>query len=223
MVTARHILLVEDDDGQRSNLRDLLRTEGYTVTEAANAEAALALLQTHRFDLMVTDYQLGGATGTWLARVAGRSLQAGVPQTLLITGHAEIADADGLRVFHKPLEPVTFLREVRQALEHPAANHGADPAQRIALILYVNESLRSKRALAALRAILAEYAADQVALTIVNLAQPGDHQAEEHRVVATPTLLKTFPAPRVWIAGELQSGAILRRLLEQAGVDASPR
>jgi CheY-like chemotaxis protein len=223
VVRPRHVLVVEDDEGQRANLSDLLRSEGYAVTEAANAEDALGLLQSQSFDLLVTDYQLSGATGTWLARVAGRSLQAGAPQTLLITGHSQISDGAGLRVLRKPLDAEVFLREVQQTLAHPPGDDTPRPTQRIALILYVNESLPSRRALAALQSVLSDYNADQVALTVVNLARQVDHQAEEHRVVATPTLVKTFPAPRVWITGELQPDGILKRLLDQAGVDPCKR
>lgn len=189
------------------------------MTEAASAEEALALLQSQSFDLMVTDYQLSGATGTWLAHVAGRTLQAGARRTLLITGHSHISDGAGLRVLRKPLDADVFLREVQQAFVHPAGDRSPGPRQRIALILYVNESLPSKRAQANLESVLGGYDAEQVALTIVNIARRADHQAEEHRVVATPTLDKTFPAPKVWITGELQPNGILKRLPDQAGVD----
>ena len=54
----------------------------------------------------------------------------------------------------------------------------------------------------------------------IDLSEQGREQAEEHRIVVTPTLLKTFPAPRVWIAGEFDRPQVLQRLLEQAGVQA---
>lgn len=220
-MTRQRILLVEDDDDQRSMLRDLLETEGYSVTDVASAEEALEQLQAGTFDLMVTDYQLGGATGSWLARVAARSTATPSPPALLITGHRTISDGEGLKVLRKPLAADLFLDEVRQAIAGtpPAGRDLLGPAQRIAFILYVSGSLASQRAVAEVRSVLDEYVPTQVALTIVDLSTEVTHQAEEHRVMVTPTLLKTFPAPRVWIAGPPRAADVVRRLLEQAGVE----
>ena len=41
----RHVLIVDDDAGIRTALRDLLETEGYLVSEAANGLAALGRLR----------------------------------------------------------------------------------------------------------------------------------------------------------------------------------
>lgn len=221
-MTPQRILLVEDDDDQRSVLRDLLGTEGYSVTDVASAEEALEQLHADTFDLMVTDYQLGGATGSWLARVAARSAAAPSPPALLMTGHRTISDGEGLKVLRKPLAADLFLHEVRQAIAGtpPAGRDLLGPSQRIAFILYVSGSLASQRAVADVRSVLDEYVPSQIALTIVDLSSEAAHQAEEHRVMVTPTLLKTFPAPRVWIAGQPRPTDLLKRLLEQAGVEA---
>lgn len=217
-----HILLVEDDEDQRSGLADLLRLEGYAVTEAGNAEQALGFLQTDNFALMVTDYQLGGATGTWLARIAACGINPSSPRALLMTGHDQIADAGGMTVLKKPLNVERFLSEVKQAIAFPPDRHedARAAAQRIAFILYVNDSLASRRTIKAVQALLERYDESQVVLTVVDLSKQTEHQAEEHRVVVLPTLLKTFPAPRVWIAGEFADRNLVQRMLEQAGVEA---
>jgi CheY-like chemotaxis protein len=219
---ARHrILLVEDDPDERAGLAELLEMKGYEVATAESAEDALDLLQVDQFDLLVTDYQLGGATGTWLARIAARSMHLPSSHALLITGRDHVVDGDGLTVLRKPLDLDQFLSEVAQALAAPIPprDEVAPPAQRIALILYVNDSVSSRRARHALEALLADYDAAQVALDIVDVST-GSPQVEAHRIVVTPTLLKTFPAPRVWIGGQLDRSPALRRLLEQAGVEA---
>jgi DNA-binding response OmpR family regulator len=81
------ILLVEDDPDQRVGLAEFLRMHGYAVSEAASAEEALKVWHAHPFDLLVTDYQLGGATGSWLAGIAARTVQPTTLRVLLMTGH----------------------------------------------------------------------------------------------------------------------------------------
>jgi DNA-binding response OmpR family regulator len=214
------ILLVEDDIDQRSALAAVLREAGYDVAVASSAEDALDLLDRQQFDLLIADYQLGGATGAWLARVAIRTLHETSPRMLLMTGHEGIGDTAGLDVLTKPLDIPEFLSRVAAALAHDDAADAVAPSQRIAFILYVSDSVASRRTIRALEALLAPYDRSQIALTIVDLSKAASHQAEQHRIFATPTLLKTFPAPRVWIAGELNRPAVVVRLLEQAGVTA---
>jgi CheY-like chemotaxis protein len=221
MSTAR-ILLVEDDADQRTVLADVLRADGYDVVEAGDAERAIELLPRHQFDLMIADYQLTGATGSWLARVATTTARPGSLRALLVTGRDDIADSDDLKVLRKPLDMPRFLADVRQALSAAPveATWSRGATERIAFVLYVSDSLASRRTVAALRKVLANYDESQIALTIVDLATQPAEQAEEHRIVVTPTLLKTFPAPRIWIAGEFNQPSIVTRLLEQAGVEA---
>jgi CheY-like chemotaxis protein len=221
-VSRHRVLLVEDDRDQRSGLADILRAEGYDVAEADSAEVALVVLQSQPFDLLISDYQLGGATGAWLARIATVALQPSALRTLIVTGHDHVNDADGLKVLRKPLDVDRFLAEVRQTLtfQPVAPTDSREPAQRIAFILYVNHSLSSGRTITALRELFAGYDDSQIGFTIVDLSRQGEHQAEEHRVVVTPTLIKTFPAPRVWITGSVEKVAIIEGLLHQAGVEA---
>ena len=220
MAPTPRILLVDDDDDQRRSLGELLRAEGYAVTESDNAETALERLQAESFDLLISDYQLGGATGTWLARVAAGSLQQPPPAVLIMTGHDAVVDVNGLTVLQKPLDIARFTAEVKQALAfRPVAPTAAAPAERIALVLYLSNSLPSRRTKKVVQTVLSEYEAAQVALTIVDLGVRTAHEAEQHRVVATPTLLKTFPPPRVWIAGDFSDGEVVRRMLDQAGVE----
>ena len=219
-MNSARILVVEDDPDQLGALADFLRAEGYTVSEAESAEAALDLLQASHFDLIVTDYQLGGATGAWLARMATASLQPSPPRVLMVTGHERLADTAGLNVLSKPLDVARFLAEVKQALTYELRpTEPARPAQRIAFVLYVSDSLSSRRTINKLQDLFAQYVSAQISFNIVDLSKEAPHQAEEHRIVATPTLLKTFPAPRIWITGEFEQPHIVVRLLEQAGVE----
>ena len=216
------ILLVEDDLGMRTAMHDGLVERGHAVTAVGSAEEALEHLRATRFGLLVTDYRLGGATGTWLARVAARSGQLDAPRVLLVTAYDDLPDAEGLPIVHKPFDYDVFLAKVEQVLAAPPSVRPLDvplPAQRIAFTLYVNASPASERAMRTLRALVDAHRPDQIALTVVDVTRGFDDRAEEDRIVVTPTLVKTFPGPRTWIIGDLERKEIVDRILAQAGVE----
>lgn len=202
MAEPKKILVVENDPKTRETLAEALTGEGHQVTTVSSAPAALAALQATEFDLLVTNYYLGGATGTWLARIATDSARVSIPRVLLVSE----LDREG------------FLAEVDAVFDGGPRAH-AEPAQRISLTLYCNGSLRSQRARKRLTAILKRYDPAQVGLTIVDVASE-DAAADVDRVVATPTIVRNFPGPRVWIAGDLEQDSAVRRMLDQAGVDS---
>ncbi len=67
-----NVLIVEDDKSVRKILQDLLIMKENDVVSAGNGEAALKLLQSKRFDVMITDLGLPGMTGWDLSRAARR-------------------------------------------------------------------------------------------------------------------------------------------------------
>jgi len=67
------ILYVEDNDDLRIAMADLLRGDDREVVECASGEAALALLGSEQFDIIVTDVSLPGISGTDLARAILRT------------------------------------------------------------------------------------------------------------------------------------------------------
>jgi two-component system cell cycle response regulator DivK len=62
------ILIVDDSAVNLKLMRVLLTTEGYNVRTAADAEEALALLETYRPQLILMDLQLPGMDGLELTR-----------------------------------------------------------------------------------------------------------------------------------------------------------
>ena len=59
----KKILLVEDDDGLRNELRLLLAEEGYEVFDSSDGETALKVLQGNPIDLMITDILMPNVDG----------------------------------------------------------------------------------------------------------------------------------------------------------------
>jgi PAS domain S-box-containing protein len=109
------ILLVEDDPAVREATRMLLKVEGYRVTAVSTLAEALRSAQEIRgFDLLVTDYHLGGGeTGTQVISRLRESLGAPL-KAVLITGDTssaikEIAFDPHLRVASKPVKANELL------------------------------------------------------------------------------------------------------------------
>jgi signal transduction histidine kinase/DNA-binding response OmpR family regulator len=89
--TGFQILLVDDEAAFAQAVGDLLAVQGHTVTVVSSADGALRLLAERRFDVVMTDYSLGEATGAELAEhIAAAGIDTFV---VLITGYAtEIND-----------------------------------------------------------------------------------------------------------------------------------
>jgi DNA-binding response OmpR family regulator len=69
------VLLLEDDDGIRTSLHMALEDEGFSVSDAADAQDALAMVADEPPDLMLVDLMLGGMDGfSFIRRVRPHSL-----------------------------------------------------------------------------------------------------------------------------------------------------
>jgi PAS domain S-box-containing protein len=87
------VLLVEDDDANRTILGEFLRTRGYLVDEASSGHEALALAAASPHDVIVLDIQLPGMDGLEvLARL--RASGEPVPPVLALTALAMEGDRE---------------------------------------------------------------------------------------------------------------------------------
>lgn len=115
------ILLVEDKDSLRRVLRLTLENAGYTVTEAADARAALNEIATTRHRLVLTDLRMPNGSGLDVLRSA-RAADADVP-VIVMTAFGSIDEAvqamkDGAHDFlQKPVDSNHLLLLVERALE----------------------------------------------------------------------------------------------------------
>jgi DNA-binding response OmpR family regulator len=66
--TPARIIVVDDDTQVRTLLRNLLETEGYVVSEAANGGQMRSLLETYSPSLITLDLKLAGEDGLALAQ-----------------------------------------------------------------------------------------------------------------------------------------------------------
>ncbi|MDE2146908.1 MAG: sigma-54-dependent Fis family transcriptional regulator [Burkholderiales bacterium] len=115
------VLVVDDEPGMRHFLERTLAPRVGRVSTAASAEEAEALLQRHRYDLLVLDIALPGKSGLALLQ---QLRAAGHPgEVVLITAYADLDTAiEAMRagagdLLLKPFRVAQVLGAVRQALE----------------------------------------------------------------------------------------------------------
>jgi CheY-like chemotaxis protein len=124
---SRTILVVEDDDGVRAHSCEILTELGYHVLEAANAQAALEILDRRpEIALLFTDVGLpGGMNGRQLAEEARRRRPD--LAVLYTTGYTRNAIVHGGRLdpgvelITKPFSYASLAAKVRDLLERAAA------------------------------------------------------------------------------------------------------
>jgi DNA-binding NtrC family response regulator len=116
----KSILVVDDEKSQREILEMILSGEGYNVTTASSGEAAMKFVADRHFDLVLTDFQMGGMTGLELLKELtdfDRSIIV-----ILLTAHGTVDSAvDALRLgafdfLQKPYEREKLLETISRAL-----------------------------------------------------------------------------------------------------------
>jgi CheY-like chemotaxis protein len=119
------ILLAEDETSLRQLMARVLRTQGYTVLEAADGHEALTLAQANgaKIHLLLTDVIMPGLSGKTLAEWLGQVNPA--VRVLFISGYINnnaVRDAmsrPGTFFLQKPFNPLDLTQKVREAIEAP--------------------------------------------------------------------------------------------------------
>jgi PAS domain S-box-containing protein len=117
------ILLAEDEPSLRQLMARVLRTQGYTVLEAADGHEALTLAQANgaKIQLLLTDVIMPGLSGKTLAEWLGQVNPA--VRVLFISGHINnnaVRDSmskPGTFFLQKPFNPLDLTKKVREAIE----------------------------------------------------------------------------------------------------------
>jgi len=90
---SQRVLFVDDDPDMRDLMRDLLTSQGGTVSTANGLSEAAELLESSEFDVVITDLELGNSSGLEVCERV-RGTQPEVP-VIMLTGHASMASAVG--------------------------------------------------------------------------------------------------------------------------------
>ena len=82
-----HILVVDDDDGIRSLLKDFLSRNNYIVSTAENADQAKTKLEYIKFDILILDVMMPGKNGYELTKDIRKSEKVPI---ILLTAKGEV-------------------------------------------------------------------------------------------------------------------------------------
>lgn len=122
-MTARHVLVVDDEVGIRELLRDILEDEGYHVLLAENAAQARDHRHQIRPDLVLLDIWMPDCDGVTLLKEWGNGGLLNMP-VVMMSGHATVDTAvEATRIgafdfLEKPIALQKLLKTVTAALRH---------------------------------------------------------------------------------------------------------
>ena len=115
------VLVVDDDDSNRTVLERILGREGFAVQHAASGREAMEVFRAEPVDLVLTDLKMPGMTGIDLLK-AVRAVDPDV-EVVVMTAYGTVETAveamkEGAYDFvAKPLKRIELLTCVRKALE----------------------------------------------------------------------------------------------------------
>lgn len=114
------ILVVDDQDGIRILLCEVLRQEGYEVYDASNGEEAIALIESVRPDLVLLDMKIPRMNGLeilkWIKNVTPLTC------VIIMTAYAELnliqeaLDLGAVTYFLKPFDINVIRKVVKEQL-----------------------------------------------------------------------------------------------------------
>ena len=114
------ILVIDDEEIVRISCKKCLIPEGIDVDVAASAKEGIALTQTNKYDLVLTDLKMPGIDGMdFLVEMKKNQPDAKV---IMITGYSTVEHAvkalklGAYNYIEKPFTPDTLIAAVREAL-----------------------------------------------------------------------------------------------------------
>ena len=114
-----HILVVDDDDGIRSLVKQYLNENNFLVTTAISAEDAIKKINLIKFDLIVLDIMMPGKNGLEFTIENKQKIKTPI---ILLTAKGEASErVEGLEVgaddyLSKPFEPKELILRIKNIL-----------------------------------------------------------------------------------------------------------
>ena len=114
-----HILVVDDDEGIRSLVKQYLNENNFLVTTSNSAENASEKVLIIKFDLIILDVMMSGKSGLDFIRENKKSIQTPI---ILLTAKGETNDrVEGLEIgaddyLPKPFEPKELILRIKNIL-----------------------------------------------------------------------------------------------------------
>ena len=114
-----HILVVDDDEGIRSLVKQYLNENNYLVTTAESAETASEKVKIVKFDLIILDIMMPGKNGLDFIKDHKKKLDTPI---ILLTARGESSErVEGLEIgaddyLPKPFEPKELILRIKNIL-----------------------------------------------------------------------------------------------------------
>ena len=119
-----HILVVDDEPDIRNILQDILQDEGYTVSQAENADQARTLFKQNRPNLVLLDIWMPNEDGISVLKNWVENNELGSTPVIMISGHGTVENAvEAVKLgaydfLEKPLSTGKLLLSVERGLEN---------------------------------------------------------------------------------------------------------
>jgi two-component system, OmpR family, alkaline phosphatase synthesis response regulator PhoP len=127
------ILIVEDESGLATTLKDRLRKEGHTVSVALDGNSGMSLAIREPFDLMILDLMLPGQNGLTICQKL-RQIGSNAPILMLTARRQTMDKVTGLRTgaddyLTKPFKMVELLARVDALLRRAGSGKTTGPTR----------------------------------------------------------------------------------------------
>ena len=146
--TSARILVVDDIAANRSILTRRFERHGIETVEAESGEAALAMIETQAFDLVLLDVMMPGLSGVEVLKIIRVTYSASDLPVIMVTAKSQSADVvEALEIgandyVTKPVDFAIALARVNNQLERKSAV--AALAQAHAELIVLNEGLERR-------------------------------------------------------------------------------
>lgn len=123
----KQILVVDDDEDLCNLISDIISDEGYNVQKAYNANTAISKIISEKFDVMIIDNKLAGATGINVIEQS-KFLNPGL-KTIMISAFGNTntkLKARDLGVYYfldKPFDIKDLIKKVHELIINPNQNN----------------------------------------------------------------------------------------------------
>jgi len=141
-----NLLLVDDDPFILEGIGEELESNGYQVTRASSGEAAVQLLESTHFDLVITDLVMDSTNGIQVLKKT-KEIDSEI-QVIILTGYGDIDSAiEALRsqaddFLLKPCESQEMLFRVKNCLEKQELTRKINLYQKILPMCCVCKKIR---------------------------------------------------------------------------------
>ena len=143
MATPR-LLFVDDESSIRVTLAEILRNEGFDVTVCATVPEAIEAINKQKFDILISDLNVGEPGDGFTVVSAMRRVQPNVI-TFILTGYPDFESAlKAIRnqvddYITKPADVHSMVQSIRKHLDNPKLVHVPIPTKRVSDVLRDNK------------------------------------------------------------------------------------